>query len=146
MASYRLVSTLHALRHVPGVLGSFLWMGDGRLLASDLTPGPAASVLQLASKRLASVAAAYASAGECLEHITLAYEKYQLHISGVADATLVVVLTRASTVSVVVPAIDAVLRELGRMPELGMVSPLGAADGAQAAAAARSYRGGRIFE
>ena len=143
MSHARLVSTLHALRHVPGVLGSFLWMDDGRLVASDLTPGRAPAVLQMATRRLACIAAAYASAGECLDHLTLTFDQYQLHISGVANASLVVVLARACTREGLAPMIEAVLRELGRMPELGMATPLTAAD---RGSTGRSYRGGRILE
>ncbi|HET8933353.1 MAG TPA: hypothetical protein VFN67_07945 [Polyangiales bacterium] len=143
MSHARLVSTLHALRHVQGVLGSFLWMDDGRLVASDLTPGRSPAVLQMATRRLASIATAYASAGECLDHLTLTFDKYQLHISGVANASLVVVLARACSREGLIPMIEAVLRELGRMPELGLATPLTAAD---PGLAGRSYRGGRILE
>ena len=143
MSNARLVSTLHALRHVPGVLGSFLWMDDGRLVASDLTPGRAPAVLQLATRRLAAIAAAYANAGECLDHLTLTYDQYQLHISGVANASLVVVLARSCTREGLSPMIESVLRELGRMPGLGLLTPLAAAE---QGAAERSYRGGRVLE
>jgi hypothetical protein len=143
MSNARVVSTLHALRHVPGVLGSFLWMDDGRLVASDLTPGRAPAVLQMATRRLAAIAAAYASAGECLDHLTLTYDNYQLHISGVANASLVVVLARSCAREGLMAMIEAVLRELGRMPELGLMTPLTAADQDPGA---RSYRGGRVLE
>jgi hypothetical protein len=150
MSNTHVISALHALRHAPGVLGSFLWMDDGRLVAADLTPGRAPAVLQMATRRLASMATAYASAGECLEHITLAYDQYQLHISGMANASLVVVLTRTCAVQPLLPVIDAVLLELGRLPELRVAPPLALATEdrtrAQPDASARSYRGGRIVE
>jgi hypothetical protein len=146
MSNTHVLSTLYALRHVPGVLGSFLWMDDGRLVASDLTPGRPHAVLQMATRRLASVATAYASAGECLEHITLAYDQYQLHISGMANASLVVVLTRTCSLPLLTPVVDSVLRELGRLPELRVAAPFAEAERVQTEASARSYRGGRILE
>jgi hypothetical protein len=147
MGQARMVETMQALRHVPGVYGSFLWMDDGKLLAVDLASNRPPAVLQMATRKLAAVAAAYASAGECLEDITLAYDKYQLHISGLANASLVVVLTRACSLHTVVPVIDAVLRDLGRMPELSAATQaqLRAAD-QPPAPPGRSYRGGRILE
>jgi predicted regulator of Ras-like GTPase activity (Roadblock/LC7/MglB family) len=149
MTNSRVLSTLHALRHVPGVFGSFLWMDDGRLMAADLTPGRTAEVMQIATRRLAAIATAYASAGECLQHVTLAYQQYQLHISGLANASLVVVLSRACSLPTILPVIDDVLRELTRMPELGLARMGVTAFNEPARpqpVAARSYRGGRIFE
>lgn len=147
MYNSRVMNALHGLRHAPGVLGSFLWMDDGRLVAADLTPGRPPALLEMATRRLASMATAYASAGECLEHVTLAYEQYQLHICGLASASLVVVLTRTCSLPTILPVIDDVLRELSRMPELGLAStmPFGEAQRVQPGAA-RSYRGGRILE
>lgn len=143
-------SALHALRHAPGVLGSFLWMDDGRLVAADVTPSRPAVQLQMVARKLASIANAYASAGQCLEHVTLVYEQYQLHVCGLGNASLVVVLTRACSLPTVSPVIEDVLRELSRMPELGIalqtpVTPFGEPDRVQPEAA-RSYRGGRILE
>lgn len=152
MSNPQVLTTLHALRHAPGVLGSFLWMDDGRLMAADVTPARPAAQLQMVARRLASIATAYASAGQCLEHVTLVYEQYQLHISGLANASLVVVLTRACSLPTVLPVIDDVLRELSRMPELGLattqsppVTTIYEQDRLQPDAA-RSYRGGRILE
>ena len=150
MSNTHVLSALHALRHAPGVLGSFLWMDDGRLVAADVTPSRPAAQLQMVARRLASIATAYASAGQCLEHVTLVYEQYQLHISGLANASLVVVLTRACSLSTVLPVINDVLRELSRLPELGLapqtsVAQLHEPERAQPEAA-RSYRGGRILE
>jgi|GEM_PF-3833400 len=153
MSNPQVLTTLHALRHAPGVLGSFLWMDDGRLVAADVTPARPAAQLQMVARRLASIATAYASAGQCLEHVTLVYEQYQLHISGLANASLVVVLTRACSLPTVLPVIDDVLRELSRMPELGLatstqrtpVTTILEPERLQPDAA-RSYRGGRILE
>lgn len=150
MSNAHVLSVLLGLRHAPGLLGSFLWMDDGRLLAADVTPSRPAAQLQMVARRLASIANAYASAGQCLEHVTLVYDQYQLHVSGLGNASLVVVLTRACSLPTVLPVIDDVLRELSRMPELGLIPPAGAApfhepDQLQPEAA-RSYRGGRILE
>jgi hypothetical protein len=153
MNNAHVLNTLHALRHAPGLLGSFLWMDDGRLVAADVTPGRPPAVLQLVTRRLASIATAYASAGQCLEHVTLVYDQYQLHISGLANASLVVVLTRACSLPTVLPVIDDVLRELSRTPELGLApltpvaptTPFNEPERVQPEAA-RSYRGGRILE
>ena len=150
MSNPQALAVLHALRHAPGVLGSFLWMDDGRLMAADVTPARPAAQLQMVARRLASIATAYASAGQCLEHVTLTYEQYQLHISGLANASLVVVLTRACSLPTVLPVIDDVLRELSRMPELGLASSTSAMSLNEPERlqpeAARSYRGGRILE
>ena len=149
MTSSHVLRTLHALRHAPGVLGSFLWLDDGRLVAADLTPGRMPAVMQMATRRLSAIATAYASAGECLEHVTLAYDQYQLHISGLANASLVVVLTRACSLPTVLPVIDDVLRELSRMPELGVALAISTTFNEPERTqpeAARSYRGGRILE
>lgn len=147
MSQPHALNVLHGLRHAPGVLGSFLWTDDDRLLAADVTPGRPPALLQMVTRRLASIATAYASAGQCLEHVTLVYEQYQLHVSGLAQASLVVVLTRACSLSTVLPVIDDVLRELSRTPELGLttIAQLEGA-GRMANEAARSYRGGRILE
>jgi hypothetical protein len=146
-----LITTLQALRHVPGVLGSFLWMDEGRLVVADLVPPRPAATLELATRKLASIAAAYAASGECLEHITVAYDSYQLHISGVGNASLVTLLTRSCSLHALTPVIEAVLRELRRLPELGVHvpndrAPLPAARAPELDPAARSYRGGRIIE
>lgn len=153
MNNAHVLNTLHALRHAPGLLGSFLWMDDGRLVAADVTPGRPPAVLQMVTRRLASIATAYASAGQCLEHVTLVYDQYQLHISGLANASLVVVLTRACSLPTVLPVIDDVLRELSRMPELGLAhvpapnpaTPFNEPERVPPEAS-RSYRGGRILE
>jgi hypothetical protein len=153
MSNPQVLATLHALRHAPGVLGSFLWMDDGRLVAADVTPARPAAQLQLVARKLASIATAYASAGQCLEHVTLMYEQYQLHISGLANASLVVVLTRACSLPTVLPVIDDVLRELSRMPGLGLATSMQSTPVTTIHEperlqpdAARSYRGGRILE
>src|ERR1700759_4295555 len=95
MINSRLIATLQALRHVPGVVGSFLWMDGSGLVASDMVPQRDAASLDLATRALANLSMAFAGSGECLEHITLGYDNYQLHIAGVGNASLVVVLTRA---------------------------------------------------
>jgi hypothetical protein len=150
MNNTHVLTTLHGLRHAPGVLGSFLWMDDGRLVAADVTPARSPAQLQMVARRLASIATAYASAGQCLEHVTLVYEQYQLHLSGLANASLVVVLTRACSLPTVLPVIDDVLRELSRMSELGLapITPLTSFNEPERVQpeAARSYRGGRILE
>lgn len=153
MIHSRLITTLQALRHVPGVVGSFLWMDDERLVAADMLPQRDPAKLELATRALAGLASAYATSGECLEHITLGYDNYQLHISGVGNASLVVVLTHACSPQSLTPVVEAVLRELSRMPELGLQIPAEQAQRLQLVAAApqldpaaRSYRGRRITE
>ena len=147
MSNTRVMAALHALRHAPGVLGSFLWMDDGRFVAADLTPGRAPAVMQMATRRLASIATAYASAGECLEHVTLAYEQYQLHVSGLANASLVVVLTRSCSLPTILPMVDEVLHELSAVPELGLAPSVPFSEPEPAPPdATRSYRGGRFLE
>ena len=153
MIHSRLIATLQALRHVPGVVGSFLWMDDERLVAADMLPQRDPSKLQHATRALAGLASAYASSGECLEHITLGYDNYQLHISGVGNASLVVVLTHSCSPQSLTPVVEAVFRELSRMPELGLQIPTEQAQRLQLVAAApqldpaaRSYRGRRITE
>lgn len=151
----RLITTLQALRHVSGVVGSFLYMDDERLVAADLVPPRAPVTLELTTRALAQLANAFASSGECLELITIGYDNYQLHLSGVGNASLVVVSTYACSPQLLTPVVEAVLRELSRMPELGLQIPPEQAQRLQLPAAfqqppldpaARSYRGRRITE
>jgi hypothetical protein len=155
MINPRLVTTLQALRHVYGVVGSLLYMDDERLVAADLVPQRAPVTLELAARALANLASAFASSGECLELITIAYDNYQLHISGVGNASLVVASTHACSVQTLTPVVEAVLRELSRMPELGLQVPAEQAQRLRLTAAyqqppldpaARLYRGRRITE
>ena len=153
MIHSRLITTLQALRHVPGVVGSFLWMDDERLVAADMLPQRDPVKLELATRALAGLASAYAGSGECLEHITLGYDNYQLYIAGVGNASLVVVLRHGCSPQSLTPVVEAVLRELSRMPELGLQIPAEQAQRLQLIAAApqldpaaRSYRGRRITE
>ena len=154
MNNSRLITTLQALRHVPGVIGSFLWMDEERLVAADMVPPLSSATLDLAARGLSSLATAFAGSGECLEHITVSYDNYQLHISGVGNASLVVLMSYACSTQTLAPLAEGVLRELSRLPELGLQVPPEQAQRMQLAAAApvslepgaRSYRGRRITE
>lgn len=117
-----LAVTMHSLRDAPGVIGSVLWAPDGSLVAADLSPPRSEAVMQAVAARLQRLVEAHASVGALLEGLTLRYDACCVHICGVANASLAVLLGSPSQLPALKLMLGHVVRELCRTPELAALA------------------------
>jgi predicted regulator of Ras-like GTPase activity (Roadblock/LC7/MglB family) len=143
----RLSDVLHQLRAVTGVLGSFVWAHDGTLIAADLVPARSEAVLMAVAARLQRLVEAYCNVGEQLECLTLGLQGCRVHVSGVANASVAVLVASSVQLPALRLTVARVLRELGQLPELSaFMPPVTTTVAAEPTAlpSPRLYRGQRI--
>jgi predicted regulator of Ras-like GTPase activity (Roadblock/LC7/MglB family) len=106
------LAILKSLRDIEGVLGSFIWLADGRLLASDVPETCPAETLEAVASRVQRLCDAFAAAGDRFDGTTLAYPQYKLHVTGVEGAFVGTVLSNAVNMSALKMALSLARREL----------------------------------
>jgi len=122
MNSSGLAVTMHMLRDAPGVIGSLLWAQDASLVAADLVPTRSEAIMQAVATRLQRLVEAHASVGALMEGLTLHYETCCIHICGVSNASLAVLLRSPSHLPALKLTLRHVLRELCRAPEVAALA------------------------
>jgi hypothetical protein len=154
--NHPLLTILRSLRDIDGVLGSFIWLKDGRLLASDVPASCPPETLQAVGERVQRLCDALVNTGEVFNGATLAYSQYKLHVCGVDEAFIGAVLSNRVNMSALKMAVALARRELCATlldPTLqrALTTAIDARssrapqpNNSQERPAARSYRGHRI--
>jgi predicted regulator of Ras-like GTPase activity (Roadblock/LC7/MglB family) len=143
-----LLTILRSLRDIEGVLGSFVWFRDGRLLASDVPDACPATTLVAVGERVQRLFDALVSTGDAFDSATLAFAQYKLHVSTLERAFIGTVLTSQVNMSALKMAVELARRQLsgltlGLQPSAADDRPALPADDDDRNAR-RSYRGQRI--
>jgi hypothetical protein len=147
--NHPLLIILRSLRDIEGVLGSFIWLQDGRLLASDIPESCPRETLYAVGERVQRLYDALVSTGDTFDSTTLAYSQYKLHVCAAKDAFIGAVLSSHVNMSALKMAVALARRDLSAM----LIDPrlqdaINAVDRAEPPAneraAGRSYRGQRI--
>jgi predicted regulator of Ras-like GTPase activity (Roadblock/LC7/MglB family) len=149
--NHRLIAILGSLRDIEGVLGSFIWLSDGQLLASDMPDNCPPATLQAVAARVQRLTDAFVSMGQRFESTTLAFAHYRLHVCATDRAFIGAVLAKQVNMSALKMAATLALRDLST--ELARpvaahasntwTSPIPQQD-PPAPAGGRSYRGQRL--
>jgi predicted regulator of Ras-like GTPase activity (Roadblock/LC7/MglB family) len=149
--NHRLIAILGSLRDIEGVLGSFIWLSDGQLLASDMPDNCPTATLQAVGARVQRLCDAFVSMGQQFESTTLAFAHYRLHVCTTDHAFIGAVLAKQVNMSALKMAATLALRDLST--ELARpvashalhtwTSPTPRQE-PPAPAGARSYRGQRL--
>jgi predicted regulator of Ras-like GTPase activity (Roadblock/LC7/MglB family) len=148
--NHPLLTILRSLRDIEGVLGSFIWLQDGRLLASDVPESCPPATLQAVAERVQRLYDALVSTGDTFDNTTLAYSQYKLHVCAVKDAFIGAVLSSHVNMSALKMAVALARRDLSAMlidPRLqDAINSVGRPPEppANERPAGRSYRGHRI--
>jgi predicted regulator of Ras-like GTPase activity (Roadblock/LC7/MglB family) len=153
--NHRLIAILGSLRDIEGVLGSFISLTGGQLLASDMPENCSPATLEAVAARVQRLCDAFVSMGQQFESTTLAFAHYRLHICATESAFIGAVLAKQVNMSALKMAATLALRDLST--ELSHPHPAQAAHAAHtwtlastpqeeppAPAGARSYRGQRL--
>ena len=145
------LTILRALRDIEGVLGSFIWLADGRLLASDVPETCPPETLEAVASRVQRLCDAFVSAGDRFDGTTIAFAQYKLHVCGVEGAFVGTVLASYVNMSALKMALTLARRELVAVltdPAPGhaaaMSLDLGDPQVTNDREGARSYRGQRV--
>jgi predicted regulator of Ras-like GTPase activity (Roadblock/LC7/MglB family) len=146
-----LLPTLKSLRDVEGVLGSFLWLEDGRVIASDVPAGCPDATLEAVARRAQRLCEAFVSVGDRFESTTLAYAHYKLHVCMVEWSYLGVIVSSHVNRSALEMAVALARREVAHLLATGPMSDLLEPDDAPEevppdAEGTRSYRGLRVSD
>jgi predicted regulator of Ras-like GTPase activity (Roadblock/LC7/MglB family) len=110
--NHPLLAILSTLRDIEGVLGSFIWLTDGTLLASDVPESCPPATLQAVGGRVQRLCDAFVNASDRFEGTTLAFSQYKLHVCTVDDAFIGVVLSSQVNMSALKMAVALARREL----------------------------------
>jgi predicted regulator of Ras-like GTPase activity (Roadblock/LC7/MglB family) len=150
--THPLLAILKSLRDIEGVLGSFIWLSDGRLLASDVPESCPPETLEAVASRVQRLCDAFVSAGDRFDSTTLAFAQYKLHVCGIEGAFVGTVLASHVNMSALKMALTLARRELVAVltdPVPGRASALSLDLGGEELEptdreGARSYRGQRV--
>jgi predicted regulator of Ras-like GTPase activity (Roadblock/LC7/MglB family) len=145
-----LLTILRSLRDIEGVLGSFIWLRDGRLLASDVPEACPPETLEAVAERVQRLCDALASTGDVFDSTTVAFAQYKLHVSLLDQAFIGTVLTSHVNMSALKMAVELARRQLSTVRLQVELQPMAADDRAPTPLdedernARRSYRGQRL--
>jgi hypothetical protein len=153
-ASHSLLPSLHALRDIDGVMGSFVWRNDGLVLAWDVPASCPKATLEAVAQRMQRLCDAFCSIGDAFQGTTIAFAHYKLHVSRCDGAYVAVVLSQQINMSALKMALNLTCHDLADVlldVELEPLIEADAQDTSHAASQAepnnvRLYRGQRITE
>jgi hypothetical protein len=145
-----LLPTLKSLRDIEGVLGSFVWFEDGRVVASDVPSGCSAATLEAVATRVQRLCEAFVSVGDRFESTTLAFAHYKLHVCTIEWAYLGIVVSRQVNRSALDMAVTLARRDVASLlaqgPISGLLEPDEPPEVRQDPEGMRSYRGLRVSD
>jgi len=154
--NHSLISILASLRDIEGVLGSFIWLSDGQLLATDMPEDCQPKTIEAVAARVQRLYEAFSSVGHGFESTTVAFAQYRLHVCAVDQAFVAAVLGSHVNMSALKMAATLALRELAVVlshPRTGRAvlpatqparAPRESGEQPLSAGVSRSYRGQRL--
>ena len=141
-----LLAILRSLRDIDGVLGSFIWLADGRVLASDMPEHCSLGALEAVAARMNRLTGALGDTRQ-FETATLGFAQVRLHVCGEEGGFVASAIASHVNMSALTMAATLALRDLA----FALTEPVTAASLAPRAAApvgaeasGRSYRGHRV--
>jgi predicted regulator of Ras-like GTPase activity (Roadblock/LC7/MglB family) len=148
--NHSLIAILASLRDIEGVLGSFIWLSDGQVLATDMPEDCQPGTIEAVAARVQRLCEAFSSLGRQFEGTTLAFAQYRLHVCAVDHAFIAVVLASHVNMSALKMAATLALRELSsvlsrpRTARISLPEPKPGHEEPPTAHGGRSYRGQRL--
>jgi predicted regulator of Ras-like GTPase activity (Roadblock/LC7/MglB family) len=142
-AAQTLLNSLHGLRDVDGVLGSFVWRADGLIFASDVPAHVPLETLEAVVSRIQRLYDSFTGVGEHFESTTLVFGQYKLHVCLLEQACIGIVLASTVNMSALKMALSLTQRELsGLLTQMSLEPEPAPAQ----RISGRFYRGRRIAD
>jgi predicted regulator of Ras-like GTPase activity (Roadblock/LC7/MglB family) len=148
--NHSLIAILASLRDIEGVLGSFIWLSDGQVLATDMPEDCQPETIDAVAARVQRLCEAFTGMGQHFESTTLAFAQYRLHVCTQEHAFVAAVLANHVNMAALKMAAKLALRELSFLlahPSTTRARlPAAKPEDQQppATSGARSYRGQRL--
>jgi predicted regulator of Ras-like GTPase activity (Roadblock/LC7/MglB family) len=119
-------TSLATLKDVGGILGSFVFLGDGALVAREIPPMFDDGALSEASGRLARLRETFAAVGDALDVAVVRYRDHKLYLKTLGDGMLCIVAEGEVNMPALRMAANLVGRRISPVLAGGGLAPLAA--------------------
>lgn len=106
------MQVLHDLRDIPGVYGSFVIADSGQMIGRDLPSVFEDGLLSHTGSRIVRLCETLENGGDPLEHLTLRFTEYRLHVRRAPRGLLCVIASETVNVPALRMALSLVARRL----------------------------------
>jgi predicted regulator of Ras-like GTPase activity (Roadblock/LC7/MglB family) len=130
-------TSLGTLKDVAGIMGSFVFTGEGHLVAREIPPMFDDGSLGEASGRLARLRDTFAAVGDALDVAVVRYREHKLYLKVLGDGMLCIVAEGAVNMPALRMAANLVGRRIAPVLAQGALAPIQTAVAAPAPEAAR---------